>query len=233
MRLLVTRPREQGARLAGELRAQGHEALLCPLLEPVFEGELPSLEGVGALVFTSQTGVAAFTALTEQRGLPVFCVGGATQAAALAAGFRRVTSAEGDAGDLLALLRRKGAAQAAPLLHLSGAEQALDLGGALAAEGIRLERAILYRMEPARQLPEDVRTALDAGELDAVLFFSPRTASVFVCLCEREGLSERCRTLEALCLSPAVAEAAASLPWRRLRTAERPNRQSLMDLLPA
>ncbi len=232
MRLLVTRPREQGARLAKELEALGHAALLCPLLEPVFEGTLPDLGRFGALVFTSQNGVAALARLTEDRDLPAFTVGGATREAALAAGFETVVSAEGDAGDLLELLRRLWSADKAPLLHVSGAEQAADLAEGLAGDGLALERAVLYRMERMEELPEDVRTALASEELDAVLFFSPRTASVFVCLCEREGLAERCRTLEALCLSPAVADAAAGLPWKSLRTAERPNSQSLLNLLP-
>ncbi len=66
--------------------------------------------------------------------------------------------------------------------------------------------------------------------MDGVLFFSPRTAESFASLCARDGLSERCRTLTAFCLSPAVAEAAA-LPWRAVRIAARPDQESLLELL--
>ncbi len=234
MRLLVTRPQPQGDALARRLRALGHEALAAPLLEIEFLPGPPNLEGVGALLFTSANGVAAFSRSLEVGSgvgaLRVLTVGGATADAARAAGFLNVESAEGDAAALLALARERAAEISGRLLHISGEDQALDLSGALSGAGIAAERHVAYRARAAERLPDAVRTALKTGDVDGVLFFSPRTAESFASLCARDGLSERCRTLTAFCLSPAVAEAAA-LPWRAVRIAARPDQESLLELL--
>ena len=234
MKLLVTRPQPQGDALARRLRALGHEVLTAPLLEIEFLPDPPDMDGVAALLFTSTNGVAAFSRSVAVRGavaeLPVLTVGGATAEAAQEAGFRAVESAEGDAQDLLALAKARAAGITGGLLHVSGADQAFDLTGALRAAGIDAKRHVAYRAAAAERLPQPVRTSLMKGDMDGVLFFSPRTADSFASLCAREGLSERCRTLTAFCLSPAVAEAAA-LPWRTVRIAARPDQESLLELL--
>jgi len=78
---------------------------VAPLLAicPIQQAE-PDLTGVAALAFTSRNGVDAFTALSGERGLPVFTVGDATAEAASAAGFASVRSAAGALGDLARLL---------------------------------------------------------------------------------------------------------------------------------
>ena len=233
MRLLVTRPLPQGDALAQRLRAAGHEALLCPLLSVEWlEAELP-LRGIAALLFTSANGLTAFARLSEERGLPVFTVGDATARAAREVGFTQVQSAKGKAQDLAELIQARGRPEDGPLLHVSGEEQAFDLCGALASAGFEAQRVVLYRTLAVEQLPGDVRTALDSGTLDGILFLSPRTAASFVSLCERQGLGERCRTLTAYCLSEAVAKAAGPLPWGTVRIAERPTQASLLNLLSA
>jgi uroporphyrinogen-III synthase len=231
LRLLVTRPLPQGEALAQRLRAAGHEALICPLLTVEWLDADLSLDGVAALVFTSANGVAAFARLQETRGLPVFCVGDATARAAREAGFSEVESAEGNAQDLADLIRARWPREGGGLLHISGEDQAFDLTGDLSRRGFDARRAVLYRTLAVEQLPGDVRTALDSGAMDGMLFLSPRTAASFVSLCERQGLGERCRTLAAYCLSEAVAEAAGGLPWGTVRIAARPTQSSLLDLL--
>lgn len=234
MKLLVTRPQPQGDALVRRLRALGHEAVAAPLLEIDFLPEPPDLERIGALLFTSANGVAAFSRSLEVSGavarLPVLAVGAATAEAARGAGFLSVESAEGDAGDLLALAEARAQGLSGGLLHVSGADLAFDLAGALTAAGVAAKRHVAYRARPVERLPETVRTALTNGDLDGMLFFSPRTADSFASLCARDGLSERCRTLTAFCLSPAVA-AAAALPWRAVRIAAQPDQESLLELL--
>ncbi len=111
MRLLVTRPEPEGARTAALLRQRGHEVLWLPLLriEPIANAEL----GAGpwaAVLFTSANAVRAIAAhhrFGELAGLAVCTVGRRTQAAAVAAGFVSVMSADGDVNALARLVTSK------------------------------------------------------------------------------------------------------------------------------
>lgn len=234
MRLLLTRPREDAAETLAALEAAGHQVLSEPLLELRPQpGALPDPGGFQALLITSRNGLRAFLAQSDDRSLPVYAVGPASAAAARAAGFVRVRSAEGDAVALAALVRRELDPGAGPLLHPAGRETAGALSVGLAAAGFTLERVVLYAAEAAPSLSPAARAALEQGTLDGVLLFSPRTAAVFARLILEAGSGQACEGLVAYCLSPAVAAAVASLPWRAVRTAAEPNQAALLALLGA
>lgn len=231
MRLLLTRPRDDAAETLAALEAAGHEVLSEPLLELRPQpAALPALAGMQALLITSRNGLRAFLAVSQDRSLPVYAVGPASAAAARAAGFARVRSAEGDAVALAALVRRELDPGAGPLLHPAGRETAGALSAELVATGFTLERVVLYAAEPVPALSPAARAALEQGTLDGVLLFSPRTAAVFARLIREAGSGQACAGLVAYCLSPAVAAAAAELPWRAVQTAAEPNQAALLAL---
>jgi uroporphyrinogen-III synthase len=233
MRVLVTRPEADAAELVAALEARGHQALVQPLLdiEPIAPEPPLELAGAQALLFTSANGVRAFARVTPERGLPVLTVGDASAAAARAAGFDTVDSAGGDVEDLARLVRERLAPEAGALLHGAGSSLAGDLKGELERAGFEVRRSVLYRAEPVRALSEPVRTALTAGALDAVLFFSPRTAKTFVRLVADHGLGTACERCLAVCLSAAVAANLRALTWAGVRTAARPDQQALLACL--
>ena len=229
----MTRPAAQGAALAERLQALGHEVVLCPLLSALpLEADL-SLEGVTAVIFTSVHGVDGFTRLSGERGKKAYCVGAATAQAARRAGFAEVEAAKGDARDLLRLIEEREQPEEARLLHAGGEHLAFDIAGQLSTVGFSAARAIVYRMVSREALPKDVRTDIGNGGLDAVLFFSPRTAESFVSLYGRAGLGNETKRMTAYCLSGAVAKAAAALPWKTVAIAARPDQESLLALLDA
>jgi uroporphyrinogen-III synthase len=108
VRLLVTRPEPEGGRTATLLRQRGHEVLWLPLMriEPIANAEF----GAGpwaAVLFTSANAVRAIAAhrrFGELAGLAACTVGRRTQAAAAAAGFVSVMSADGDVNALARLV---------------------------------------------------------------------------------------------------------------------------------
>lgn len=60
MRVLVTRPKQDGQAIAARLAAMGHQAVLVPLLAPVFAaGPEPDFTGIQAILATSANGVRA------------------------------------------------------------------------------------------------------------------------------------------------------------------------------
>lgn len=232
MRLLLTRPEEDATALADELSALGHSVVLAPMMRVRFvDGMVPDLDGVQAVLLTSANGARALARATGVRDVRVLTVGAATAAAARAAGFTDVESADGDVTTLAALVRRRCQPADGALLHVSGHDVAGDLAGALGDDGFEVRRSVLYRATAVDRLPDAARTALEAGDLDGVLLFSPRTATIFSRLLQGEKLETACRNLDIYALSKAVAAAAIVLPWRGCYVAARPMQADLVDLL--
>lgn len=240
-RLLITRPAEDAAPLAARLAAAGFIPLVEPMLDMVWlDGPPPTVEDVQALLFTSANGVRAYARRTPRRDRPVLAVGNATATAARAAGFHDVDSAAGDVNALAALAARTLDPAAGVLLHVAGTTVAGDLSGLLAGQGFTVRRVSLYDARPARTLTAATAAALTGAQpdhrLDGVLIFSPRTARSFVSLVAEAGLTFRCRTVDAYCLSPAVAEAVCTSPsgpvsWRSVQVAARPDQDALLALV--
>ena len=228
MRVLVTRPLEDGAETARELALRGHEALLAPLLATrFFDGPDIALEGVQAILATSANGVRALARRTPIRDLPVFAVGPQTAAEAARLGFSIVKNADGDAESLARATRDWARPDAGALLHVAGEGN----DGKLAARltGFSVRREILYAVTPVEQMPAAALAALLDGKVDAALFFSPRSATVFRDLALRDGLT--LTGVLAAAISQATAGALAPLSFATIAVAPRPNLASLLDLL--
>lgn len=232
MRLLITRPREDAEPLAALLGERGIETALEPLMS-IIDSDTPDpdLSGVQALLITSANGIRAFARRVADRDIAVCAVGDASARAAGDLGFGDVASASGDVEALAAMVKADRVPGAGALLHVAGTAVAGDLSGLLEAAGFEVLRAVLYEARAAESLSAETRDAMEAGTLDGVLLFSPRTAALFAELVTDAGVSETCRGLIAYCLSPAVAEKAQSLAWRDVVVATEPSQEALLRAL--
>ncbi|UCH73446.1 MAG: uroporphyrinogen-III synthase [Rhodospirillales bacterium] len=232
MRALITRPAEDAKGLEAELRRRGIAVMHEPMLsiERMADASVDTA-GVQGLLFTSSNGVRAFASLSDRRDLPAFAVGDATARACRAAGFVDVHSAAGDVDALANYVIEHCQPLDGRLVQIAGTVSAGDLAGALRAAGFIIDRLPIYEAHAATSLSPATRDAMKSGRIDAVLFFSPRTASTFVSLAESAGLENACRNVNAYCLSPAVAKRAAALPWRRITIAAEPTQTALLDVL--
>lgn len=232
MRALVTRPREESENLAAALAARGVEALVEPLIE--IHCRAPGgmdLARVQAVLCTSANGVRALARATGERGIPLLAVGDATAARARAEGFRRVESAGGDVGDLAHLATARLRPRDGSLLHVAGDVVAGDLLGLLRAQGFIVDRRVLYEARAVAALSPSTISGLCSGTIAFALFFSPRTAAIFVGLAAAAGVAGSCARVTALSISAAADAALAALPWYDRRTALRPNQPALLDAL--
>ncbi len=217
----MTRPEPGASATARRLVTLGHEPALAPCLEIVsLPLRLP--DQVGALIVTSGQAIAPLPA--RWHGVPMFCVGDATANRARAAGFTRVESAGGDAGDLFRLI----AARRLPGTHLlaSGERQGMALASQLREAGFSVLRRKVYAARPVRVLPPDVAADLAAERIQAALFYSAETARAFVRLRPRNTVA-----ITAYALSQTVAAGLNGLPWAAIRVAVAPTEADLMALL--
>ncbi len=232
MRVLVTRPQADAERTAAVLRARGHDVLVAPLMrvEPI----AADLDGKwSAVVITSANAVNAI-AHNSARGalikLPVFSVGRRSAEAAQQVGFTDVASANGDVHDLVRLIAARLDKNKTPVLYIAGEDRSTDLLAELSARGIAAEMRIVY-CAVTTPLPPPLIEALKAGEVDAVLHFSRRSADNYVTDARTAGISGPALAVRQLCLSEHVAEPLAGAS--RISIAERPDEAALIDLLSA
>ena len=233
MRVVVTRPLPQGEQTAAALRAHGHDVLLAPLMkvEPI----AADLSGTwGAVVVTSANAppaIAADPAREALLTLPLFAVGRRSAEAARAAGFTDVTSAGGDVRDLVRLLAERKANGGAPLLYLAGADRAADLIAELAARGIAAEMRVVYRAVTA-PFPPELVAALQAGDVEAVLHLSRRSAENYLAGARQAGIAQAALAVRHYCLSAPVAAPLQVAGARHVAVAPQPQEAALIALLP-
>jgi uroporphyrinogen-III synthase len=234
MRLLVTRPQPDAERTAGALRARGHETLVAPLM--TIETLTPAITAGPwhAVLLTSANAARALSSHRQRAGIlarPAFAVGRQSADAARIAGFADVTTADGNASDLVGLVAARFAGSAARLLYLAGEDQAADLASSLARHGLTVDTVIIYRARMADEFPADCIEALRAGRVDGVLHFSRRSAQAY-CACARAaGVMEQARKAVHYCLSPQVADPLLAAGAGDVRVASRPDEAALLGLI--
>ena len=232
MRILVTRPPGDAEALAALLRSRGHHPVLSPAMEiRLLPGADIPLAGVQAILATSANGIRALSPRTRERTLPVFAVGPQTAAAAQGAHFANVIEGGGDAAALALTVADSLDPAAGTLLHAAGRERTGELARRLEAAGFLLRVEVLYVAVPVARLSPAAADALRAGEIDAVLFFSPRSARLLIDQVTAAQLAEHCRAITAFCISRTTAEAAAALPFAAVQIASAPNQDAMLALL--
>ena len=237
--LLLTRPLDDSRRLAVDLTARGYDVSIEPMLRvEMIDGPPPDLRAIQALLFTSVNGVRAYVKRGGSTARPVYTVGDATASAAQDAGFVQIVSAAGDVHALAALVKAHVRTDGGTLLHVAADTLAGDLAGMLRDAGYSVQRETMYATVASPALSDATASLLRTGRIDAVLFFSPRTAKSFVRLMEQAVLTDCSHQVAALCLSAAVADAACTsstskeVHWKEVQVAARPDQESLLTLLP-
>jgi uroporphyrinogen-III synthase len=229
MRLLITRPEPDNARTAAALRAQGHDAVLAPLLhiEAVADADFGT-SPFAAVLITSANGARAL-ASHPRRGellaLPMLTVGRSSADAAHDAGFADVTSADGDADDLMRLAAERSAGSRLQLLYLAGEDRSGELG----VPGLTVRTVIVYRAAKAEKFPEEARAALEQGRIDGVLHFSRRSVESYLD-CGRDLIGLALKPAH-YCLSARAAEPLRLAGAARIEVASRPDEASLLALV--
>src|SRR5262249_51329671 len=104
-------------------------------------------------------------------------------------------------------------------------------GAELARHGLKTRSAVVYRATAAERLPGEAEQAIAAGELDAVLHYSRRSAETFVRCAAATGQRERALALLHFCLSAQVAEPLGEAGAVQLRIAPRPEEDALLELI--
>jgi len=234
MRLLVTRPQPGAERTAAALHALGHSVVTAPVLR--FETVLPDIpagpwHGVLMTSASAARAISAHPRRAELLDCPVFAVGSSAAEAARAAGFTPVRSADGDVEALLRLVRTSVSGSNVRLLYLAGEDRAGDLAGTLASHGLEVRTVEVYRAVASDVLTNEAVAAIAHGEIDAILHYSMRSATVFVDLAKKADVWPGACEAAQLCLSAQVAKPLVAAGAGTVRIAPVPDENALFGLI--
>lgn len=227
-RILITRPEPGATETAARLTALGFVPVVAPVLSITTRDVHPP-DNVTATLLTSRNAVAGCPSFLHDR--PVFTVGPATATHAAAAGFSRVSNADGDAAALATLIAATLSPAHGSLYLPTGQGQGAELAASLRQLGFRVLRRVVYQAHRIPALPEAAASHLRQGELAAAMFFSGETSRHFVRLVRAAGLTEAVRDIEAVSISQRAAVPLRLLPWRRISVAAKPNQDAMLVLL--
>jgi len=218
-RIVVTRAAEQAAALSGRLRELGAEVLEVPAVRiarldlGLLRSAIEELSVYDWIVFTSRNGVSLFweQLLSSGRdaralaGLRIAAVGAATAGALLEHGIAvDVIPERFVAEGLIDALRDRADVSGAHVLHV-GAEGARDvLRAGLEELGASVTLLPVYRSVPQPEGAENLRAALEHGEVDLITLTS---ASAVSGLLDAVG-DAAARGASAASIGPITSEAA-------------------------
>jgi len=227
--ILITRPTTEARPSGDKLEMMGHRAVYAPMLNigPI-SFEIP--DDKRSLIVTSKNGARFGLANIGEKGRAIFAVGEQTAAIARDMGFTNITVGPGTARKLVPILLECGDTYKRDYAHLCGNEIAYNISDVLKHEGIDSVNTVTYQTTPNRSFSPAVAEALSSGEIDTVLFYSPRTATIFEEAISESGQFDWLPKLDALCLSPRVADQLMG-PWHSIKSAVLPTEKALFGLL--
>jgi uroporphyrinogen-III synthase len=232
-RVLVTRPEPDASNTARLLATLGFEALLLPLTKTFGLPEKSEVIGsFDAVAVTSSNALryASDDLLAKMAGKPCFAVGDKTAKTLRDAGFSRVASANGNAGELASRVIDHTPADAR-IAYICGVVRRPDFERALIVAGrtvLPIETYDTTRLTPS---DSEIEKVLGDRNVQAVLVYSAESAAALsVDLLKRPAPSKLLSNAIFCCLSARVA-AALDVEPDRIRIAERPEQVALFDVL--
>lgn len=222
--ILITRPTEQAEHLAEQLAARDIQYLIDSVLKIEPEPSLSiDTSRYDAVVISSQHALAG---LQPNSGTRLLSVGDKTAQTARQRGFLNTRCAGETFTHLIDFIRTQADIQT--ILYARGETVTASLIEALPHH--RVEEKIVYHAIASSALHEKTKEALASHALDAVTFYSRRTARIFESLVIAAKLQSTLAHCSACCLSQSIASA-LQLDWKAIRIAKNPRESAMLTLI--
>jgi uroporphyrinogen-III synthase len=208
--ILVIRPFQEGEAFCRLIDSCNGRWVLAPALEILpplepepFNSALKNLSRYDGLLITSVNGARSLLARIKpgQRVPPFFAVGKKTAKIIQEAGYSVVTPDQPLGGEALAEAVQKWQPGGGCFLFPQAEKGREELLFFLTEAGYQIDRVVAYRAEPVRAFSSEVLQALSEGRIDAIPFFSGRSAQAFLRALPPEGEEWLKKTL-LIALSP-------------------------------
>lgn len=233
--VLLTRPKEDALCTAKLLHEKEIEAHTEPMLaiEPMQE-VLPALEramqGARAVIVTSHNALKLMEQLPD-KDILLLTVGESTAQCAREVGFEKAVCVGEDVQELKDMIVTTQHPEHGKLVYASGDVVKTDLEAILKPIGFTIERVVVYQAKASEALSKATIELLKDKKLTGILFYSTRSAEVFMQLAAQAGVIDTLSTLTAYCMSQNVAAALEDEVFATVKVAKAPTEEALLGLL--
>jgi len=235
--IIITRPKEDSLGLLEILEREGFDVISEPQLEINFFEINPDFlkQSFQAILITSANGIRALARITNIRDYKVVTVGVASKKEADNLGFTNVVSANGEKGGdvdiLFDYICTNCSKNGGKLLHLAGVSISKNLKDMLCNAGYEALRINLYEAKKIEQINDDTAAKITAEEIDAVVFYSARSAESFIAAIKNNGLNQSVKSMKSICFSHRVADSLPTDLFEKILVTKEMDSNSLVSLL--
>lgn len=208
MRFILTRPLEASLYLASFIKDVGHDILIDPMLEIEFIEKNFDIKEINAFILTSRYAAHALLKTHSANLLQnkiFFCIGIATGNILKNYGFNNVYCANGTSVDLLKIIT-KLSIKNNKFLYIRGRDISNDICKTLNKFGLFAKEEIVYKAKSAIKLSKETISAINDNDIDGIIFYSKRSAKIFMKLIKINQLSNKTSIICAYCLSEDIAD---------------------------
>lgn len=232
MRVLVTRAEKEAANLGGSLEGIGCTPILAPMMEIKLHEDPIDLSGIQGIVATSANAARALAQMTDERDISLYCIGPATEKAANEVGFTNTVSSIGTLSNLVAFVQKNANPKAGPILYVHGDHVSGNPVQELRGLGFQVGARRVYGAQAIDHLTDEARAEFEKETPpEVVTFFSIRTFKLFLDVMKKEGLTGKLKDSTAVCISPAVADFARGVRWKKVISASEPNGLAVLNVI--
>lgn len=192
MKILITRPIDEATALAKEITNLGHHPVIAPLLTiELFQNiDFKIFDKYEAIIISSKNALKAIS--NADKKLKLFIVGEQSTQFAKSLGFINTTYAGSNITELKEYIDPCN-----NLLYLSG----MDISDDLRSLGNKITRLEVYQAKAIKSASNDFLSFIKLNHLKLCVFFSKRTAQIFLNIIKKYKLESYCDKIVSLSLS--------------------------------
>lgn len=228
-KVLLTRPSGESLKLQQELDLIGINSDISPALEieeTPFQFHHDELQNYDGILITSKYSATYLPIFSEN--IPIFSIGRETTKSLEDNGLKVSFTADHSSKFLYELLKKQ-LPQAKRFIHFGGKHISENFKKHIINSDLDIEHKSVYIAKEQSSLTKDAASSLKNNQISTVFLFSPRSAEIFEKLCEQAGLSDRLKTITALCLAPTVVKSLNNMKWKAIIHAKQPNAASMIE----
>jgi len=227
MSILITRPYNIGINSQNKISKLGKKSLLIPLIKIKYLNIEISDSNYDYIVVTSQNAIATFRNNLWMKDKCILVVGGKTKDLLLQKNCKKILLCEENVSDLINNMYTK-ISSVSNILYICGDHLSYDLEGSLKSNSYNITSKVVYTSDAITELSKNEIAQINEV-VEIVMFYSPRTAKIFVDLALKYNLYTRNKI--AICISNKCANNIVKLQWMGVKIASSPNEIKMLELI--
>ncbi len=235
--LIITRPLEESNQTVTSLSAIGYDCLIEPILSFSVRTNSKSQvikslkENLSAIIITSKRALFTLVKFSINFELPIIIVGQENALYAKKNGFSNIINISQDSIELVNFIISNYNTKGTNFLYLSAAKVSGNIKENLILAGYNIKRLPIYEMTASKELSQQTINKILSQQIHGILFYSQRTAKIFINLLIKHKLISYCKLINIYCLSSNIAKEFDNNYFLKIKYCKFPNHSSMLELI--